>query len=260
VGYYKNPEATAAAFTQDGWFRTGDLGILDKQGNIYIRGRIKSMILNSSGQNIYPEEIEAVLSGCQHVTECLAVDRDGKIVALVYADLPDDMDDEALEAVRTELAADHSSLLLGMSANPVSPFESVYTSENHLMMQEARDKAVAAYRAAGFEKSDDYHMPEDHISLELDFVAGLGNRAADAIQGAQAGLIADTDAAFAEAELAMNQQIDFLKKHLLVWAPRFGELLESRATTAFYRGVAQMLLTYLESEAAYIDELESRGE
>lgn len=94
LGYYKNPEATAAAFTRDGWFRTGDLGVMDKHGNIFIRGRIKSMILSSSGQNIYPEEVEAVLANCMYVTECLVVDRGGKIVALVYADLPDDMDAE----------------------------------------------------------------------------------------------------------------------------------------------------------------------
>ena len=94
LGYYKNPEATAAAFTQDGWFRTGDLGVMDKENNIFIRGRIKSMILSSSGQNIYPEEVEAVLANCQYVTECLVVDRGGKIVALVYADLPEDMDAE----------------------------------------------------------------------------------------------------------------------------------------------------------------------
>ena len=94
LGYYKNPEATAAAFTRDGWFRTGDLGVMDKEGNIFIRGRIKSMILSSSGQNIYPEEVEAILSNCQYVTECLVVDRGGKIVALVYADLPEDMDAE----------------------------------------------------------------------------------------------------------------------------------------------------------------------
>ena len=94
TGYYKNPEATAAVFTDDGWFRTGDLGIMDSKGNIFIRGRIKSMILNSSGQNIYPEEVEAVLNNCQYVDECLVVDRDGKIVALVYSELPKDMDDE----------------------------------------------------------------------------------------------------------------------------------------------------------------------
>ena len=93
IGYYKNPEATAAAFTQDGWFRTGDLGVMDEKGNIFIRGRIKSMILNSSGQNIYPEEVEAVLSNCPNVDECLVVDRDGKITALVYTELPTDMDE-----------------------------------------------------------------------------------------------------------------------------------------------------------------------
>ena len=99
IGYYKNPEATEAAFTEDGWFRTGDLGVIDEKGNIFIRGRIKSMILNSSGQNIYPEEVEFVLNNCQYVEECLVVDRDGKIVALVYSELPEDMDDEAKAAV-----------------------------------------------------------------------------------------------------------------------------------------------------------------
>ena len=99
IGYYKNPEATAAAFTQDGWFKTGDLGVMDNKRNIFIRGRIKSMILNSSGHNIYPEEVEAVLSNCQYVDECLVVDREGKITALVYAELPEDMDDETRAAI-----------------------------------------------------------------------------------------------------------------------------------------------------------------
>ena len=99
IGYYKNPEATAAAFTDDGWFRTGDLGVMDRDGNIFIRGRIKSMILNSSGQNIYPEEVEAVLAGCPYVGECLVVDREGKIVALVYPESPDELDDETRAAI-----------------------------------------------------------------------------------------------------------------------------------------------------------------
>ena len=99
IGYYKNPEATAAAFTADGWFRTGDLGVIDEEGNIFIRGRIKSMILSSSGQNIYPEELEAVLANCQYVTESVVVDREGKIVALVYAEIPEDID----EATRAEI-------------------------------------------------------------------------------------------------------------------------------------------------------------
>ena len=103
TGYYKNPEATAAAFTEDGWFRTGDLGVMDRNGNIFIRGRIKSMILNSSGQNIYPEEVEAVLSNCQYVSECLVVDRDGKIVALVYPELPDDIDEETRSSIPNKI-------------------------------------------------------------------------------------------------------------------------------------------------------------
>ena len=103
IGYYKNPEATEAAFTEDGWFRTGDLGIIDEKRNIFIRGRIKSMILNSSGQNIYPEEVEFVLNNCQYVEECLVVDRDGKIVALVYSELPEDMDEEAKAAIPNKI-------------------------------------------------------------------------------------------------------------------------------------------------------------
>jgi len=99
IGYYKNPEANAVAFTDDGWFRTGDLGTMDDKGNIFIRGRIKSMILNSSGQNIYPEELEAVLSGCPYVVESIVVDRNGKIVALVYPEIPEDIDQKSKESI-----------------------------------------------------------------------------------------------------------------------------------------------------------------
>ena len=86
LGYYKNDEATEAAFTQDGWMRTGDLGLLDKRGNIYIKGRSKSMILGSSGQNIYTEEIEDKLNNLPLVVESVVVERDEKLVALVYPD------------------------------------------------------------------------------------------------------------------------------------------------------------------------------
>ena len=85
-GYYKNPEATKAAFTEDGWMRTGDLGVLDKEGNIYIHGRSKNMILGASGQNIYPEELEDKLNSMPCVAESIIVDRDHKLVALVFPD------------------------------------------------------------------------------------------------------------------------------------------------------------------------------
>ncbi len=85
-GYYKNEEATAAAFTADGWMRTGDLGLLDKKGNIFIKGRSKNMILSANGQNIYPEEIEAVVNNQPYVIESVVVDRGARLVALIYMD------------------------------------------------------------------------------------------------------------------------------------------------------------------------------
>lgn len=107
-GYYGNEEATRAAFTEDGWFRTGDLGTMDAEGNLYIRGRSKSMLLSSSGQNIYPEEIECVVNSQEFAVESVVVMRDDRLVALVKLD--DDMVEkrcegrtiaDILEAIRT---------------------------------------------------------------------------------------------------------------------------------------------------------------
>ena len=86
LGYYKNPEATAESFTADGWFRTGDVGILDRDGYLFLRGRTKCMILGASGQNIYPEEIEAALNNMPYVVHSLVIDDGGKLVGLVYPD------------------------------------------------------------------------------------------------------------------------------------------------------------------------------
>lgn len=87
LGYYKNAEATAASFTVDGWMRTGDLGVVDKDGNIFIRGRSKNMILGANGQNIYPEEIESLLNSQPYIVESVVVERDKKIVAIVFPDM-----------------------------------------------------------------------------------------------------------------------------------------------------------------------------
>jgi len=87
MGYYRNEEATRAAFTDDGWLRTGDLGVMDAKGNVFIRGRSKNMILSSNGQNIYPEEIEDKLNNQPYVVESIVVERDKRIVALVFPDL-----------------------------------------------------------------------------------------------------------------------------------------------------------------------------
>ncbi len=85
-GYYKNEDATSLAFTKDGWMNTGDLGLLDKKGNVYIKGRSKNMILSPNGQNIYPEEIEAVVNNQPYVVESIVLSRKNALVALVYMD------------------------------------------------------------------------------------------------------------------------------------------------------------------------------
>lgn len=86
VGYYKNEEATRSAFTEDGWMRTGDLGYMDKKKNVFIKGRNKTMILGASGQNIYPEEIEDKLNNLEGVGESIVVEREGKLIGLVFPD------------------------------------------------------------------------------------------------------------------------------------------------------------------------------
>jgi len=85
-GYYKNETATAAAFSKDGWLCTGDLGTIDHEKRIFIRGRNKTMLLGASGQNIYPEEIESKLNNLPYILESVVVGRNGKLVALVYPD------------------------------------------------------------------------------------------------------------------------------------------------------------------------------
>lgn len=110
-GYYKNPEATEMVLTDKGWLKTGDVGTRSADGTLYIRGRSKTMLLSASGQNIYPEEIEAKLNNMPFVAESLVVMREGKLVGLVYPDY-DQMDrlgvtsgqlPEAMEKVREDL-------------------------------------------------------------------------------------------------------------------------------------------------------------
>ena len=90
LGYYKNPEATAEVIDKDGWMHTGDLGIMDAEGNLTIKGRSKNMLLGPSGQNIYPEEIEDKLNNMPYVSESIIIQQaDGKLAALIYPDFDD---------------------------------------------------------------------------------------------------------------------------------------------------------------------------
>lgn len=84
LGYYKEPGLTKEVITEDGWLKTGDLGMLDKDNNLYIKGRLKNMIVGSSGENIYPEEIESVINNFRHVVESLVIQKKGQLVAMVH--------------------------------------------------------------------------------------------------------------------------------------------------------------------------------
>ena len=118
LGYYKNPEATAEVIDKDGWMHTGDLGVMDAEGNVTIKGRSKNMLLGPSGQNIYPEEIEDKLNNMPYVAESIVIQQaDGKLAALIYPDFDDafahGLDEQAVEkameenrvALNTELPA-----------------------------------------------------------------------------------------------------------------------------------------------------------
>jgi long-chain acyl-CoA synthetase len=86
IGYYKNEKATHELIDDEGWMHTGDLGVIDKEGNIFIKGRSKSMILGPSGKNIYPEEIESVINNKNYITESVVISEDNKLIALIFPD------------------------------------------------------------------------------------------------------------------------------------------------------------------------------
>ena len=109
-GYYKNPEATKATIDSDGWLHTGDLGIIDKQGYLFIKGRSKNMILGPSGQNIYPEEIEDRLNALPYIAESLVIEHDGKLIAQVYPDYEQAKKDKISEETLKKIMEDNRKL------------------------------------------------------------------------------------------------------------------------------------------------------
>ena len=121
LGYFKNPEATAQILDQDGWLHTGDLGTIDDDGNIFIRGRNKTMILSASGQNIYPEEMEARLNNMPYVMESLVIENNGKLIALVCPDY-EAVDLEHVDQKQLEVLMEENRKLLNTM---VAGYESV---------------------------------------------------------------------------------------------------------------------------------------
>lgn len=114
LGYYKNEEATAETL-RDGWYHTGDLGIMDEQGNIFIKGRSKNMLLGSNGQNIYPEEIEDLLNNLPLVNESIVIQKGQKLYGLVYPDYEEahklGMQDSDMESVMEQNRTDLNGML-----------------------------------------------------------------------------------------------------------------------------------------------------
>lgn len=167
--------------------------------------------------------------------------REGKLGEYL-SELPED--DAALEPARVDVAADFAALFLGMSANPVAPYESVYTSPERLLMQDARDEVLASYRQNGFQQAEGQHLPEDHAATELEFMAKLCEREMMGLQEGDAMAVGEARAA----------QAAFLKDHLMAWMPRFCDDVQARAATGLYAGVAEMLAQVLAAEAEELEE------
>ena len=128
LGYYKNPEATATTIDKDGWYHTGDLGTMDAEGNVFINGRSKNMLLSANGQNIYPEEIEDKLNSMALVAESVVVQRDAKLVALVYPDFE--------EAKKTKLSLDDIKNVMEQNRNGLNQILPAYEKITEIEIRE----------------------------------------------------------------------------------------------------------------------------
>jgi TorA maturation chaperone TorD len=153
--------------------------------------------------------------------------------------------DRNLEEVRLELAAEYADLFLGIAGKPPHPSESVYSSKEQLVMGKARDEVLDFYRKAGLEKVKDFTEPEDHIALELSFMALLCQRTQDALEGNNKK----------KANEYLRIQKDFIEKHPARWVPQLTKDVLEQAEVDFYKGVAMITDGFIEMEKRTIDEL-----
>ena len=148
----------------------------------------------------------------------------------------------------TELAVDYARVFLGAgiaSAAAAYPYESVYTSPKRLMMQEARDQVLEVYHANGLRKVETFTEPEDHIALELEFMAHLCHETQQVLRNRD----------WPSISALLNAQLDFLTKHLLNWTPAFCADIEKYAATAFYQGIGTITKGYLGLEQAILADM-----
>lgn len=182
---------------------------------------------------------------------------------LVQSSFPEDCDDVAMaKGYRlissylhsatldpiTDLAVDYARVFLGagiQESKAAYPYESVYTSPKRLMMQDARDQVLAAYRTHGLDKSDSVDVPEDHIALQCDFLAHLSHQTIGAFD------LQD----WARVSSSLIEQQNFLTAHLLNWVPQFCEDIQKYAQTDFYKGLAKITAGFLHLENEILDGL-----
>jgi len=148
----------------------------------------------------------------------------------------------------TDLAVDYARVFLGAGIfeGPVAyPYESVYTSKERLIMQEARDQVLAIYRAKGLDRIATFEVPEDHVSIELEFLAHLCRESREAF----------VDGDPSRAVAALKEQKEFIERHVGKWVPAFCSDIEDCATTDFYLAAAKITRGFLNMEQAIIDEL-----
>lgn len=149
----------------------------------------------------------------------------------------------------TDLAVDYARVFLGAgiyeSNKAAYPYESVYTSPKRLIMQEARDQVVAVYRARGLDKAETLDFPEDHLALELEFMAYLCHETQKALNAQDRSAVSG----------CIKEQKDFLTHHLLNWVPEFCADVEKFAGTEFYKAVAKITRGYLQLERTMLDDL-----
>lgn len=142
-----------------------------------------------------------------------------------------------------DLAADYTRIFIGPDRNGAYPYESVYTSPDRLLMQEARDQVVAIYRQAGLQRSDEFFEPEDHLAFELEYMAYEIESSIEAYQNGDLNAVAEAE----------DRQKYFLKSHLLNWVPDFAADVQRKAKTDFYSGVALITVEFLESDWKYLN-------
>ena len=181
MGYYKNPQATAEAFTKDGWFRTLDLGYIDEKGWLSIRGRLKNMILGPSGENIYPEEIETVINSHASVLESLVTTYKGNLIAKIHPN-PDKLEvynklknelHQAYMAKKAELIAEYDAKkaeLVATYANKKAEVSASYDEKRRELYHayaKKRDEAAASYNAKKEEMIESISSSFDTLKKEV---------------------------------------------------------------------------------------------